>query len=722
MQNNQQTILRPTAASTGGLFPWSNPSRITTDDGSNATIAPGGSSSGFITGSTFGFNLPDFAVVDGISVLVDGSQTSATSTMEIGITGASTKTAVFAGATGGTTDLWGLPSIAISDLANIAVKINTTTIGAGGTAAIDYISVTVYWHIQLPNVETEVPTTTAYKVYSRNGSFLGELPNVTSKLNFSQDINTAGSTMTTICGIRLENPVTVSPLLTEAGDPILTEAGAVITTASTEILVAPGASLDSAIFKNGNRVKAWVYNKYYPNGKLIFSGQINKVQFQYGGGSAVTITVFSDGFDMANYLLKPSSSYSYTDDVTQNTQNASSTITLTTAGVKETIINRLFLGQTFTTGAIARLGAVKLLLEGSAEVQISLYSAVDGSYLGGGSKFVSNASPIITQLPFTLPINVLAATSYFFTVSVPNNSFMKVFRTTANPYAPGEAFQITTSSGWTALGGDLYFITQSASGGNTTTTFTADDPVAEMASAGLQDYNALGGYINQRNFTATGLSLTYTFVSLTIFNFLIKILDLSPTGYYMDIDLGTAEIDIKPVSITPDFTVVQGREINSLTLVLSIEQVVNYLPFVGGDTGGGDNLFREYADNDSVDNYGLRTNFQTDNRVTLTATADAIGETFIEENAQETQETSLTVLNDLIDISLLTNGKTIGFKNYGNFIDNLVLRIVRREPNFSDGTVTLTLGRLPIRMNDELQRLNRQLLNQQTIDNPSSPS
>lgn len=153
---------------------------------------------------------------------------------------------------------------------------------------------------------------------------------------------------------------------------------------------------------------------------------------------------------------------------------------------------------------------------------------------------------------------------------------------------------------------------------------------------------------------------------------------------------------------------------------MSIEQVKNYLLFTGGDTGGGTNLFQDYKDTTSQANYGIRTGAKTDNRVTLTATADAIGESFIEENANELQETTVTVLNKNIDITMLTPGKTVGFRNFGLFIDDLVLQIVRRD--YSPDRVTLTLGRLPVRLNDEVQKTLRDLLNEQTVDNPTAPS
>lgn len=720
MQTDQQTTKLPTAASTGGTFPWSNPSRITADDGSSATLFPGGSTSGWIKGSTFGFDLPDFAVIDGIGVYIDGAEGSASSTINIGIAGTNTPAATFGAENGGPDDKWGLAAIELSDLSSIEVTIATDIFGGGGSASIDYISVTIYWHIEIANTPADVPTRVAHKVYSRNGNYLGELPSP-SKLTFAQDINSAGSSMTITCGEFVKNEVLVNPLLTEAGEIITTENDLPILATSTNLLVTDGASPDQAIFKNSNRIKSYIYNKYYPNGKLMFSGQINKVEFSYGNGNAqVTVTIFSDGFDMSNYLLTPSSSYSYTDDVTQNSQNTSSNVTLYTEGVKETIISKLFLGQTFKTGSIAKLGAIKLLLQGNATVKVDVYSAVNGTYLGGGSKSVSNAAAVETQIPLTVPINVSMNTSYFFTVSVNNGETIKVYRTTSNPYANGNAYQQSGTSGWAAISGDLYFVTQSASEGNTTTTFTSDDPVSEMASSILDDYNARGGYITERTFTATGLSLTYTFNAATVFDAIRKIIELSPSGYYMYTDLGTAEVDILPISDTPDFIITRGREINALNIALSIEQVKNQLLFSGGDTGGGSNLYKQYTDNDSIGNYGLRVVLKSDNRVTLTATANAIGDSFIEENSEESQETSVTVLDEHIDITLLVPGKTIGFRNFGNFIDDMVLQIVRRE--YTPQSVTLTLGRLPVRMSDEVQRLQRELLNEQTINNPSSPS
>ena len=729
MDQNFQSTKLPTSASQvssiGGRS-WANPSRITADDGSSSTLSyvAGGDSGAAITGSAFAFQqLPPSAVIDGVEVYVDGTQFSCYGTVAIGVSGAVAKDmGALNGSFGGPTDLWGLDEITPADIASITATVDTGDISGGdGTASIDYLSITVFWHIEVPSTPADVPTRFAYKVYSRDGHYLGELPDVTSKFGFPQDINSAGSAIEITCGKFVKNDVTVSPLLSEAGDPIETEDGRVIYDTITELLATTGASPDEAIFKNSNRIKVWMYNQYYPNGKLMFSGQVNRIAFQYGGDASVKLTVYSDSQDMNNFIAR-GYPFSYTTDVSQTTQNLYAIAhNFGSGGGWE------YYGQSFTTGAaVTNVGAISLMLNGTADVTVSLYDAPNGNLLGSVTKRVSRGSPGVEQFEFAQLIPVSASTQYFFGVSLGSGQNLSMYYNNPSVYASGSMYGSTYGGGsggglWTTLAGDLYFITKHGLP-TTTTTFTADDPITDMAHSAFLDYNARGGLVTERDFDATGLSLTYTFVVATLYTLLQKVIELSPTGYYSYIDLGTAEIDIKQVSTTPDFTVVRGRHINQLNLVLSIEQVKNYLLLSGGETSPSVNLFRDYPDGVSISNYGIRTATKSDNRITLSATADAIGDSFIEENSEETQETSLTVLNEHMDITLLTPGKTIGFANFGNFVDDMVLQIVRRELNMSDGLVTLTLGRLPIRMSDEVQRINRDMLNEQTINNPTAPS
>jgi len=730
-QNYSSTKLPTVGASSaiGGASAWSNPSRITADDGSSASWAAfmGGQHSA-ITGSSFAFQqLPPEAVIDGIQVFVDGSQTGCYGDVTLNITGTTFKDiGALNGSYGDATDLWGADSIDPADIAGISVTISASDVSGGdGIASIDYVSITVFWHIEMAQVQNDdVPTRFDYKVYSRDGAFLGLLPKVTSKFGFAQDINSAGSSIVVTCGKFVKNETTVTPLLTEDGDIITTEDDLPILTTSTELLVTTGDSPDDAIFKNSNRVKVWMYNKYYPNGKLMFSGQINRVEFKYGGADpTVKLTIYSDGLDLNNYIAR-GYPFNYTTEVSQATQNGSYASSVA-GGDKGG--GWLVYGQSFTTDSDqTNIGSISVMLQGTATVTMSLYDGPNGNLIGSVTQAVANGSAAVTAFDFAALIDANPSDEYFFALWLAPGQSINVYRYSPSPYAGGSAYESSYGGGsgggsFTPLTTDLYFIVKSGVP-TTTTTYSTDDPVTDMAHGILLDYNSRGGYITEGDFEATGLSLTYTFVVATVLDALKKILELCPAGYYSYIDLGTAQIDIKAMSTTPDFTIVRGRHITELNLALTIEQVKNYLLLSGGDVGGGVNLYREYADSASTSAYGIRTATKSDNRITLAATADAIGDSFTEENAGEVQETHLIVKDEHIDITQFIPGKTIGFKNFGNFIDDMVLTIVRREPNFSDGVANLTLGRLPVRMNDEIQRISRELLNEQTINNPSAPS
>lgn len=738
MQQNFVTKLLPGTGQQQAPSRWSNPANILTENGvySSFTNLSGGSPSGALQALNYPVPiLPPGAVVDGIALNVIGQLTGSFVTLDpvaLNISGSSTKTVIFNGLTGGPTDKWGKTSISQADLNNLIVAFTASSIGGvdGTGVFVDTAYLIIYWHIDLVNAPANVPTRIDYKVYSNDGVFLGNLPDVSSRLAFSQDVNSAGSSIEINCGQFIQNEITTSPLQTEAGTNILTEDSQDILTELNDQKIALGGSDDRVLYKNGNRIKAILYNYWYPNGKQMFSGQVNKIALSYGGDYSVKMTVYSDGIDLDNYLLQPTSSFSYTDDVVQTVNNTSTGIdaTIIGGGKPGTATHWTSLGQLFKTGAIQRIGAVILYGIGmNLKLTLRLGSST-GEIVATAS---GGRSGTVGQIPFyfTNPVNVSPNTNYFFSVEVdltgvPNNvtAAGTIYRTTTNPYADGEAYISTNSApSWSnSIGGDLYFITQSATLGNTVVTYTSQDPVTGMVASALSSYNLRGGMITARDLSAAGISLTYAFNSSTILEVIKKALELSPVGYYSYVDLGTAEIDIANSSETADFVITRGKNINKLDLVLTIENISNILLLSGGEIGGGDNLLRTYNDQNSITRYGSRTRIKSDNRITLSDTADAQGETYIEENAEEQQETVVTVLNSDMDITLLTPGKTIGFRNYGQLIDQLVLQIVRRD--YNPDSVTLTLGRLPVRMNDVIASINLALKYQETYNNPTSPS
>lgn len=729
VQNYQTTKGAGTGANSGPGYPpnasWSNPSYITTDDANSASIGffEGGQDGDTLVASNFGFNLPPNAKVDGITVSIDGSQTGSMGVVSINPAATTYKSFGALPATyGDSTDLWGADEITAAEVAAIVVNLSLSDVSGGdGVADVNYISVSVFWHIEIDPIPADVPTRVAYKVYSRTGRYLGELPKVTTPFAFPQDINSVGSSIEITCGIKAENRLTTEAIITGDGEDIITGTGDPLVATVGEILLARGAADEDAIFKNSNRVKVWLYNYWHPNGKLMFSGQINKVRPKFAGGRSHTkLTVLSDGLDLNN-LIARGYPFSYTNDQVQTTEN--SFVTSITGGSKGAGWQTY--GQTFVTGvAVTNIGAITLLLRGTANVTVSVYSAPNGNLIGSATKSVSSGLGTLEQFEFPQLLEVTPSTAYFFAVRVDSGQSINIYYSTTSVYTDGQVYLSDYAGGsgggsFTPQPGDLYFTTKHGTP-TTTATYSTQDPITGMMSGILTDYNNRGGYITERDFVAAGLSLTYTFNMAFIFDAMKKVLEMSPSGYCSYIDLGTAEMDIFPISETADFTVVNDIDVVDLDLELSIEQIKNYLLLTGGDTGGGSNLYRDYRDTESDSFYGTRTGTKSDNRMTVTATADAIGESFIEENSDEAQNTTLIVPVTAMDHTLLTPGKTIGFKNYGNFIDTFVLPVVRRK--FYTKYVVLTLGKMPVRMNDEIQRINRDLLNEQTVNNPTAPS
>lgn len=727
MQENYQTTSTAGAgANVGAGYPpdaeWSDPSGVTgVGDPAFVGFFEGGQSSDNLVASDFDFNLPPGAVIDGIAVNIEGSTFSCFGDVSINLPDAVDKElAALPNIYGSSTDLWGAESMSIAELQAIEVTVFANdTSGSDGSVEVSLIEVTAFWHIELDTPPADVPIRVDYKAYARDGTYLGLLPNP-SPLAFSQDMNSAGSIIEIVCGEKAENTVTVEPILTDDDDEILTDDDLPILAETPDIKVALGSAPHNAIFKNSNRIVAWMYNKWHPNGKPMFSGQVNKVGLKYtSGGGAVRLLVRSDGFDMMNFIAR-GYPFNYTTDISQTSQNGTVSVT---QEAKSAAWRRY--GQTWTTGALAEnVGAIVLKLKGSANVTVSVYDRAGGNLLGSVTKAVAAGSATDISFEFPQLIPVSPNTQYFFAISTNPGKTITVYRHSSSAtYAGGDQYRSNYAGGsgidsYYIYGGDLYFITKYGVP-TTSTTYSSDDPVTEMGHGILLDYNARGGYVTERNFLASGLSLTYQFNQASIYDAFKKILEMIQTGYYMYVDLGTAEMDILQRSAGADFTVARGKDVSELDLTLSIEQVQNYLLFTGGPAPT-TNLYRDYQDTESANFYGLRTIPKTDNRVTQTATADAIGSTFIEENSDETQETSLVVNVENFDTTLLVPGKTIGFRNFGEFIDNMVLQIVRRD--FNTKFVTLTLGRLPVSMPEKVQRINRGLLNEQTINNPSAPS
>lgn len=736
-----------TAADGGGPKAWSNVNNSKVEDGAVATsalIGPGGGGgiSNQLNLTNFGFAIPSNAVIDGIMLeikvdagagnndsnfiylLRNGGSTSPASTPNSGQNWFHSGVLTWQ-TYGNATSLWGrVWTPAEINHANFGASIATQLNTGTGTVTVDSVRITVYWHYSVDVTPADVPKRYTYKVFN-DGVYLGNLPKVLSTFGYPLDINSVGAALTIECGISADRSVLPGDrLVTEAGDPITTEAGEYIYTDGQPPLISRGNAVDPTIIQNGNRIEVWEYGYYYPNGKLMYKGQVNRIEAGYGQGAEnkIRLGLLSDGLDLDNYIAR-GSPFAYTPDVSQTAWDTWLLLSSNYGGGGSWVKY----GQTVTVATANNLGAIQLMLYGTADLTVNVWNAPNGGQLLAST---TQRIDVVTQTAFVFGfaslVPVAPGTQVFYEAVVANNQSLYIYGQSGNPYAGGKAYISTFSGGsgggaYSELAGiDLYFITSSGLA-TTTATYTSKDPSTEMLKPIIDDYRLRGGLLNYAtgSVDATALSLTVTFNTETILDAMKKILSVAPTGFYFYVDLGTDTIYFKQTLTTPTYKLIKGRHLNKINFVMSIENVKNDLLFSGAESAG-TNLYSEYEDATSQSNYSRRLERKSDNRVSIQATADAIGNSFIAENKDEYFETTVTVMDGTIDITQFKPGQTVGLRGFGSFVDALTLQIVRME--YSPNSVNLTLGNLPKRFTTEFESVIRGLIAQQTVANPSAPS
>lgn len=733
-----------TAADGGGPLVWTNPNNAKVEDGAVASNfggpGGGGGTPNQLKVTNFGFNIPALAVIDGIKMeakvdsdggshddgmiflLYNGGQTagaSAPNTPQNWFHAGVLTWNVY----GGATSLWGRTwTPAEINHANFGASLSMMRNTSTGSFSLDAVRITVYWHYALPTTPQDVPIRFVHRVY--NGSkYLGILPKVTSPFACALDINSVGSTLNIEVGLSADTASQPgSRITTEAGEPITDESGNYIYTDGQPPIVGRGNSVDPLIIQNGNRIEVWQYDYYNPNGKLVFKGQVRRIGAGFGASAEnkIKMLLVSTGADMDDYIAR-GAPFNYTNDVSQATQNNYVTVNSLGGGW-----NRY--GQSWTVGAGAsKLGAISLLMFGAATVTINVYDGPSGIFLGSITKSVDTAG-VAAQIQFAVAslINTTVGGTYFFEVTVGSGQSIIIYYNSTAPYAGGQMYYSnygggSGGGGYYPFAGDLYFIT--AYGTPTTAaTYTSVDPSTGMLKPIIDDYVLRGGRINYSasSVDATGLSLTVQFNTETILDALKKLLTTAPAGFYYYVDLGTDTLYFKQTLSTPTIKLIKGRHLTKVDLQMSIENVKNDLLFSGGEVTPGVNLYKEYVDQTSKTLYGQRLARQSDNRVTNTPTADAIGGSFITENKNEYYETSVTISAQTMDLTLLKPGMTVGLRGFGGFVDTLVLQITHIE--YTPTSATLTIGNLPQKFSNEFENVIRGLVAQQTISNPSAPS
>lgn len=264
---------------------------------------------------------------------------------------------------------------------------------------------------------------------------------------------------------------------------------------------------------------------------------------------------------------------------------------------------------------------------------------------------------------------------------------------------------------------DQYVVNQ---GGITTVAFNSYDP-GSIVREGMSLFNleAETPSWSTASVDLTGTIASYTFKVSTYLELLQKAVELAPSDWYWCLDMSEGLINFKPRSATPDHLFYLGDEIKSLQLRSSIENSVSEVYFSGGEVSPGVDLLKHYTASRAANTrHGLKR--LSDNRVTLDDSADILSEGELAQNNRIQYRSTIEILDTAYDIETIHLGQVIGFRNFGNYIDDLTLQIVGKE--YEPDMVTLQLDNIPPRISKRVEDIKRALTAQQTENVPVEPT
>lgn len=567
------------------------------------------------------------------------------------------------------------------------------------------------------------------KYYARmfnGGTYLGLLPYTINDFSYRQDINT-GSTEATIVvegSIDISNQQ-VSIITNEVDNPITDESGFSFTTErAADVVGTPGSGI---MIANNNGVDVYEISDSNPNGVLVFSGSIYTwTPSITDSKETISITAISNGKDLADYIYGTNT---YTLQISQLT-GGNTFYANPVPGSFNIAVETITPGSNYSLSKIlinACAGDGTPHVVSNVNLRCDVYSGTpNGSkaLLGSATINITNQYPTMADVIFVFPTSIplISGGAYFFAIVPDNYAVATITPGFTHPYAGGNLW--TVSSDYSvAINNDtqnMYFQVYSSTSVVSTATFTAYDP-AQMVRDAVDNYRGQGGSVGYSAPTIvnTGQSINYTFITANILEIIQKALDLAPFDWFFYVDPATQVLYFKETATTATHKFILGRHINNLELEASIENIVNTVYFTGGPTAAV-NLLTKYTNQTSIAIYGIRMKRISDNRVTDTATAAALANSVLNENAAEIYMGTVEISAEAYDISTIKLGDVIAIEGFGNFVDRLLLQItsLRRMPD----SVIITIGELPVRDSTYIEQIKSDLVDLQTLQNPTTPS
>lgn len=260
------------------------------------------------------------------------------------------------------------------------------------------------------------------------------------------------------------------------------------------------------------------------------------------------------------------------------------------------------------------------------------------------------------------------------------------------------------------------------SGSNTTVTYSSQ-PLETTLKAVL-DTNPGKMTYSSSSIGTTGVSRAMKFQLNTKKEAIDSIFDQTPDGWYWYGNVADNNIYMQPMSTGYDHRFLKGVHIKSLSVTRTMENLKNTVYFVGGEVTPGNpatTLYKKYEDSASITNWRVGLERITDRRYTVAASAQARAQKSLSRYGSPIFKSPLVISSAKYDIESIKLGQTVGFANFGNYLDALPpLQIV--SLSYSPTSVSVELGQPLERQIDVLSQMEQDLQGEQYENLPIAPS
>ena len=577
------------------------------------------------------------------------------------------------------------------------------------------------------------------KVYNKSGIYLTTWSDIISNIEFNNEINSAGGQM----------KIT---LARNAGD------------------YGEGSDLDF-----GYRVKIYVFDKELPEGSLLFQGYISAYTPIYKDDK-VEVTILSYGAELNDYMVDGVKKI----HIQQTTKNSYQTIEyfnnagndywrtrgqeLYVTSPTNIDLSGITLNLALDSGVVPVPTRIKVLVMSyipSSSTSIPFYDMYNNNYdalnvdvLDELFVDVDSTTPRDYEITFNNLISknmyntlfvCLLPTSYAAT----NNNKVRIATRSSGGYSEVALWAGTIGGSQFLPYGEEFYYKLHYKEAATKSVFNSYDP-SQILKDCITNYVQQNGSVNYTDSTIdmTGTTVSYTFNVNTTLEAINKCVELAPKNWYWYLDYGTNLVHFHQKNEDPDHYFNLEKDIIDAKFEKRIEDIVNTIYFTGGDTGGGTNLFKKYVVQESINKYGIKAMKYSDQRVTLTNTADTIANAILEQKSYPELRVVLEILdsnnnqNMGYDIESIKVGDTVAVRNitqqvglstwdyarwdqsYWDYniynLSSLTMQVVKLT--YKENSVVLEASTIPTDVNKRIEDINRNLEVLQTLNNPTIPT